>query len=328
MNGERAAADVAIGHKLLGGDTGVDDQFATLPAKWAQDSFRDFHEVTIRQLRRRSVLFSFRIVEISARHLPPFSTRRTRLAVLDSLAENATMNRLLLPFILLAATAAISLASEGVILLHGLCRTDDSMARMASALKKEGFVVVNVDYPSRASNVEELAEQTISETLRDPKLAGVDKVHFVTHSMGGILVRQYLKTNQVARLGRVVMLGPPNQGSELVDKLGDLALFEKINGPAGKQLGTGPNSVPNQLGPVGFELGVIAGDRSINWINSRMIDGPDDGKVSVQRTKVSGMKDHLVIHASHPYIMRNDEAIRETIQFLRHGRFSSKNEKR
>ena len=117
------------------------------------------------------------------------------------------------------------------------------------------------------------------------------------------------------------MLGPPNQGSEVVDELGDLRLFTAINGPAGRQLGTGPDSVPSALGPVDYPVGVIAGDRSINWINSAMIEGPDDGKVSVERTRVAGMGDHLVIHAAHPFLAVDDVAIRETIRFLRSGRF-------
>jgi len=237
-----------------------------------------------------------------------------------------TMNRAFLFSMLLVTATAISSASEGVILLHGLCRTHRSMTKMASALEAEGYVVLNVDYPSRKATIEELAKTTIDDALLDSKIATVRKVHFVTHSMGGILVRQYLKTTKFDRLGRVVMLGPPNKGSEIVDALGDIELFNKINGPAGKQMGTGSDSVPNRLGPVKFELGVIAGDRSINWINSTMLKGPDDGKVSVARTKVAGMKDHRVIHVTHPYLMRNADVIRETIHFLRNGNFSSSKE--
>jgi len=219
---------------------------------------------------------------------------------------------------------SLGLASgnEVVVLLHGLARSDRSMARMAAALEAEGYAVINVGYPSTKATVETLAEEAIGHALAEPKARQATRVHFVTHSMGGILVRQYLKGHTVARLGRVVMLGPPNQGSEVVDRLGETWIFQAINGPAGRQLGTKPGSLPNQLGPVSFELGVIAGDQSINWINSLMIPGPDDGKVAVERTKVAGMKAHLVIPATHPYLMKNAEAIRETIHFLREGNFS------
>jgi hypothetical protein len=117
------------------------------------------------------------------------------------------------------------------------------------------------------------------------------------------------------------MLAPPNRGSEVVDKLGGLFLFKWINGPAGNELGTRKDSTPNLLGPANFPVGVIAGDRSINWINSLLIPGRNDGKVSVERTKLGGMSDRIVIHATHPFIMRNREAIRQTIQFLRTGGF-------
>lgn len=236
-----------------------------------------------------------------------------------------SMKRRIILMIVLAGLAAVSKASEGVILLHGLCRSDRSMARMASALESAGYVVVNVDYPSRTATVESLADTVIKDALAHPRLAAVTRIHFVTHSMGGILVRQYLKSRDIPRLGRVVMLGPPNQGSEIVDKLGDFVLFGKIHGPGGSQLGTTSNSLPNRLGAVDFELGVIAGDRSINWINSlTMITGRDDGKVSVRRTRIAGMKDHIVIHAAHPFIMRNKQAISATIRFLGTGAFGSK----
>ncbi len=195
------------------------------------------------------------------------------------------------------------------------------MARMAEALHDEGYAVLNVDYPSREAEIESLADTVIRQALTDEQVMRADKIHFVTHSMGGILVRQFLATNVIERLGRVVMLGPPNRGSEVVDQMGDYQLFAAINGPAGKQLGTGTNSVPNRLGPVRFELGVIAGNRSINWINSLMIDGPDDGKVSVTSTKVEGMKQHRVLPVTHPYLMKNAQVIQETLCFLRTGRF-------
>jgi pimeloyl-ACP methyl ester carboxylesterase len=212
-------------------------------------------------------------------------------------------------------------AQEEVILLHGLCRTSHSMAKMARALSDAGFKVSNIDYPSRTTTVDKLADDAIGRAVAGCNADGATKIDFVTHSLGGILVRSYLARHPIPNLGRVVMLGPPNQGSELVDKLGGWPPFKWVSGPAGAELGTGPDSVPNKLGPANFPVGIIAGDRSINWINSLIIPGPDDGKVSVKRTELAGMTDHIVIHTSHPFIMRNREAIRQTIQFLKTGKF-------
>ncbi len=211
--------------------------------------------------------------------------------------------------------------SEHVILLHGLCRSSSSMIFMERALSEAGYKVLNVDYPSRSASVSKLSEEVVSKAVEDCQRDGATTIHFVTHSLGGILVRSYLSQHPVSNLGRVVMLGPPNQGSEVVDTLGSLRLFRLINGPAGSELGTETNSTPNRLGAANFCVGIIAGDRSINWINSMMIPGRDDGKVSVERTKLEGMTDHIAIHATHPFLMRNKTSIRQTIHFLRNGQF-------
>ncbi len=212
--------------------------------------------------------------------------------------------------------------NEEVILLHGLCRTSRSMVKMERALTNAGFKVRNVDYPSRSAPIEKLADDAIGQAVADCQNDGAIKIDFVTHSLGGILVRSYLARHTIPNLGRVVMLAPPNQGSEIVDKIGGWSLFKSINGVAGNELGTDTNSVPNKLGPANFPAGVIAGDRSINWINSWfLIPGRDDGKVSIERAKLAGMKDFIIIHATHPFIMRNREAIQQTIYFLRNGNF-------
>jgi triacylglycerol lipase len=209
-----------------------------------------------------------------------------------------------------------------VILLHGLCRTGRSMIPMGQSLTQAGYKVMNIEYPSRSAGVEKLSESTIAPVIAECEKNGATSINFVTHSLGGILVRDYLSRHTIPNLGRVVMLGPPNRGSEVVDKLGSFWLFKAINGPAGSELGTGPDSIPNRLGPANFCLGVIAGDRSINWINSLlMIPGPDDGKVAVERTKLAGMTDHLVIHTMHPMMMRNTTVINQTTFFLKNGKF-------
>ena len=209
--------------------------------------------------------------------------------------------------------------AESVILLHGLARSDRSMQKMERALSEHGYCVQNVRYESTRHDIETLAPQAI-----EPALAACAgrPVHFVTHSLGGILVRQYLSQKQVENLGRVVMLGPPNKGSEVVDKLSDFPGFHFIHGDAGLQLGTGATSVPNQLGAANFDLGVIAGTRSINLILSSMIPGTDDGKVSVENTKLEGMRDHLEMAVTHPFMMQNDAVIAQVVNYLENGEFS------
>ena len=225
-------------------------------------------------------------------------------------------------FALSAVAISPLFASEPVVLLHGLCRTERSMRPIQQVLEREGFTVMNVDYPSREHTVEELSESVLSPVMAECRANGATRVHFVAHSLGGILIRQYAVNHPDAPIGRVVMLGPPNAGSEVVDRLGEWRLFSWINGPAGKELSTSQSSVPNRLGPVRFQVGILAGNRSINWINSlMMIEGPDDGKVSVERTKLDGMTDHLVLPTSHPFLLRNREAIAQTTEFLRHGKF-------
>lgn len=220
------------------------------------------------------------------------------------------------------ASAVLASAGECVVLLHGLARTSKSMDELARRLEENGYVVENVDYNSRDGHIDSLARSAIPSALRRLDEKRCDKVNFVTHSMGGILVRSFLATNELPNLGRVVMLGPPNAGSEVVDQLKDWSLFQALNGPAGSELGTDSLSTPNVLGPVRFELGIIAGDRSINWINSLlMIEGNDDGKVSVEKTKVAGMKDHIVIHATHPMMMKNEKVIQQILRFLQTGSF-------
>jgi len=214
---------------------------------------------------------------------------------------------------------ANAISREQVVLLHGLARTSGSMEDMAEALSREGYQVWNIDYSSRKYKTSELAAMVREEIIS--KTSGAEKIHFVTHSMGGIIVRYIQRYDPLPNIGRVVMLSPPNHGSEVVDLLGNTWPFEFINGPAGKELGTDENSIPQKLGSVNFETGIITGDSSINWINSFIIPGEDDGKVSIESAKVEGMVDFLVIHASHPFIMKDKLVITKCLSFIRDGHF-------
>lgn len=217
-----------------------------------------------------------------------------------------------------------SLENECVILLHGLARTSASMDTMAQRLQTKGYKVVNVDYPSRQMIIEKLAYIAVNKGLQFCRKEKSQKIHFVTHSLGGILIRYYLANQQIKELGRVVMLAPPNRGSKAVDKFSGIPGYELINGPAGYQLGKNKNSIPLSLGPANFEVGIIAGDRTINLILSTAFDGPNDGKVAVEDAKLEGMKDFLVVHRTHPFIMQGGEVIDQVLHFLQNGYFKNK----
>jgi triacylglycerol lipase len=197
------------------------------------------------------------------------------------------------------------------------------MNSMQEALSREGYHTVNLNYPSTRKNIETIAEENFPQALDGCQQFSPTAVHFVTHSLGGIIIRKALKENRPAKLGRVVMLSPPNRGSTLVDVLKDWWLYGWLNGPAGQQLSTAADSLPNRLGPANYPVGIITGDRYAffdAWL-SRLIPGVDDGKVSVERTKLDGMTDFLVVHETHPFIMNSEYVQSETIHFLKHGIF-------
>jgi len=213
-------------------------------------------------------------------------------------------------------------SADCVVLLHGLARTTLSMLRMQQMLERNGYHVANVDYPSRDHKIEVLAPLAVETGLSECReKSDYSAVHFVTHSLGGILVRVYLADHSIDKLGHVVMLAPPNQGSQAVDEMEPIPGFDWLNGPAGYQLGKGAESVPLSLGAANFDVGVIAGNRTIDPLTSAILDDPDDGKVSVSDTRLEGMRDFIVVPVSHAMIMQNSEVFELVRNYLADGNF-------
>ncbi len=212
--------------------------------------------------------------------------------------------------------------SDIVVLLHGLARGPASLAGLERALTRAGYRVLNVPYPSRRKTIERLVAEDLAPLLKNELAHETRPVHFVTHSLGGLLVREYLRTPPPFALGRIVMLAPPSQGSELADKLGGFALYHWINGPTGAQLTTGQDGAPARLPVPDCEIGIIVGTRNVNPLYARLIPGPNDGKVSVERAKLDGMADFLEVPHSHTWLMCRRSVQAQVVAFLASGRFN------
>ena len=217
------------------------------------------------------------------------------------------------------AAAGLAENRECVVVLHGLARSPQSMSRLAGRLSDAGFHVDNLDYPSTREPFGELVARVARAAEHDS--ASCPKIHFVGYSLGALLVRAYLQQTRPKNLGRVVMIGPPNHGSEIVDLIGGTWLFKTIFGPVGSELGTSPESLPARLGQPNFEFGVIAGNQAINPLGWWLIPGENDGEVSVESARLDGMSDFVVLPENHTFIMDAPEVATETVAFLRTGHF-------
>jgi pimeloyl-ACP methyl ester carboxylesterase len=212
---------------------------------------------------------------------------------------------------------------ECVVLLHGMGRTHLYMGGIEEDLEQAGYLVVNESIPSRRRRIEQLAP-LVKGFIDQCRAQGATRIHFVTHSLGSIVVRYYLRDHPLPDAGRFVMLGPPNRGSEVTDKYRDSWWYRLSTGPAGQQIGTGADSVPNQLGAAPLETAVIAGTRASNPAFNDLFGGPNDGKVSVARTRIPGLVDFLQVDSSHDYLTRSAEVMRQVRAFLATGHFERK----
>lgn len=212
-------------------------------------------------------------------------------------------------------------AKDCVIVLHGMARTKHSMNIIEETLRQDGYIVWNETYPSTKQKIEVSSVNHIKKGLDFCKQNNTLKINFVTHSLGGILVRYYLQDNSISNLSKIVMLSPPNKGSELADHLKDTKFYQWITGPAGQQLGTTSTSLPNRMDEINATVGIITGNKTNDPWFSPIIPGIDDGKVSVERAKLDEMTDFLVVESGHSFIMRKESVLKQIKYFLKNGKF-------
>lgn len=194
-----------------------------------------------------------------------------------------------------------------VVLLHGFWRTAKSMRKIEKVLTKKGYSVINVDYPSRREKIENLSNNYLKKCIEKQCTDKYKKIHFVTHSMGGIIVRYFLSKHKLTNIGKVIMIAPPNKGSKLADYLSTFSMLSTILGPALKQLRTAKNSLPNKIAPPEYPVGIIAGKY--------------DEKVHVESAKLKNMRDFILVPSTHTYIMDSDRVIKAVQRFLEEGKF-------
>jgi triacylglycerol lipase len=218
----------------------------------------------------------------------------------------------------------IASRNEHVIILHGLWRTSFAMNKAEAFFQEQGYQVHNLSYPSTEDTIESLVALYLAPEFAKISKQQPNTIHFVTHSMGGILVRQFLQDHRPQNLGKVVMIAPPNSGSQLNDVFPDAKWLHSRPGPAAMQISALPDSWVNQLGPVNFELGVIAGNSNRNWLTDWLIPSDDDGAVSVASTRVEGMDDFLIVPQSHVKIRRSETVLKQAAHYLKYGVFYRK----
>jgi pimeloyl-ACP methyl ester carboxylesterase len=211
--------------------------------------------------------------------------------------------------------------SECVVLVHGLWRSGFAMRSIDSHLSEQGYKTVTIDYPSTSYEIPELAENYLAPGVSACTSQGANLVHIVTHSMGGIVARYYLQNHPLPEGSHVVMLSPPNQGSELSNKFGDSWWYQWIAGPAATSLTKDESGIIEKLKPVKETIGIIAAFRNWSLWPSSWLPTPNDGTVSVESMVLEEMDDIVLVEAGHAMMRFDQEVLDQVSYFLNYGKF-------
>lgn len=208
-----------------------------------------------------------------------------------------------------------------VILIHGVLSSPLSMLKIENALKDSGYKTINFEYSSRKEPIDTVISRLHKEITG---ISGTGKnigsINFVTHSFGGIIVRHYLEKHEVDNLGRFVMIAPPNKGSEWSSILLEIPFFDWLLGSASQNLK--PEDI--SISPPPCEFGIISGKSGLETGFNPLLDGDNDGTVTVEETRLEGMKDFIVITGQHTVLLGLDKTVKNVLAFLETGNFIEK----
>ena len=221
-------------------------------------------------------------------------------------------------FIIILSTKVFSM--QYLILIHGINDTSKGFKKMEQHFSSQ-YKVININYPSLKYSIVDLSNKYLTPVMN--KISKSDTINIVTHSMGAIILRQYLNEKYPKNIGRIIMISPPNHGSEVADFFHTLFLYKKIYAKAGSSLSKDGLQKLNLPDSIGYNYGIIAGTGTLLPFFSIFIKGKDDGKISINRTKLSDMKDFITLHYSHDFIAKKKKTIKYTENYLKYGKFRS-----
>jgi pimeloyl-ACP methyl ester carboxylesterase len=218
---------------------------------------------------------------------------------------------------------------RAVLVLHGLGGWRGTMEPLADYLERNSdFTVLNITYPSTRGDLADHARALAS--VMD-NLEGIEEINFVAHSLGNLVIRHYLADaadpesgrSPDPRIKRIVMLAPPNHGSERAARWSDNDLFLAVLGGAAQQLGSGWSSVETRLATPACQFGILAGGRGDERGYSSRLDGDDDGTLSVSTTRLAGARDFMTVPVWHSFMMFHPRVQEYTLRFIEEGYFVS-----
>ena len=212
-------------------------------------------------------------------------------------------------------------AEELVVLIHGIRDKPYIMWKLEQGLSKSGYSIMNLHYPSVKADMDSIVSLVHSRLA--PRLQDYQKINFVTHSLGGIVMRAYLHKHKQSNFQRLVMIAPPNKGAIMAERFEDFFIYKWIYGQTGQKLGKDSTDYWQQIPPPSIDFGIIAGGLGNDKGFNPLIPGDDDGTVGVAETKIAGAQDFIVIPGLHTSLLWQNRTLEQVLYFLEYNHFKN-----